>query len=158
MLFYVFRSCCPSLLGVSSSIKSEDRIVSPRGPAVKHLPAVLVLAKDKLTHRCRQRERWEGLLCVPVEAPHQGLPHPGHGEHPEADLLQLVEDQARRVVHMVLCKIVPQHGSFPGSQVIHDSWVGVFISDIGWTGLLEQSSQESKLAGIDCTATHNLKH
>jgi len=43
-----------------------------------------------------------GIRFVAVQAPHQGLPHPGHGENPVAELLQLVEDHAGRVVHMVL--------------------------------------------------------
>ena len=43
-----------------------------------------------------------GLLCLSVQAPHQGLPHSGHGEHTEADLLQLVEDHAGGGIHVVL--------------------------------------------------------
>lgn len=39
--------------------------------------------------------------------------------------------------HFQYSQIVSQHGCFPCSQVIHDSWVRVFIPHICWTILLK---------------------
>lgn len=49
-----------------------------------------------------QHSLHDQLLRLLVEAPHQRLSHPGHRHYAEADLLQLVQHQAWRVVHMVL--------------------------------------------------------
>ena len=80
---------------VSSSIRVRLQC-SHSSPGVEHFPAFTLLSE---TPACSPGG---GLLCLSVQAPHQGLAHSGHGEHTEADLLQLVEDHAGGVVHVVL--------------------------------------------------------
>lgn len=42
------------------------------------------------------------LSALLVQAPHQRLPHPGHGLHVVAHLFQLVQHHSGRLVHDVL--------------------------------------------------------
>lgn len=47
----------------------------------------------------------------PVEAPDQGLAHASHADHTVAEALQLVQDHARSVVHVVLRAAPRKDGS-----------------------------------------------
>lgn len=72
----------------------------------------------------------------PVEAPDQGLAHAGHADHAVAEALQLVQDHARGVVHVVLTAAPGKDGNkvswgrkgreFPGG-----SWPASLLTPVG---------------------------
>lgn len=64
-------------------------------------------------------------LRLPVEAPHQRLAYARHGQHVEANLLQFVQHQAGRLVHIVLWTeeaqtwtLLPSLGDFTNSGML----------------------------------------
>lgn len=81
-----------------------------------------------------------------MKTPHQCLSHTCHGHHTEANLLQLVQHQARRVIHMIL-----------GTETSINKAI-LLSTDVGISASLSKLLLENRVLLIVLVLVHFLPH